>query len=138
MKYRAGFSIVELMLALLIFSLAAGAVMSSLVQSSKLKYDSKINNAALLVAQSVLESYKNKEISTIPSSGYIDGTKDQDGYSFTFKTSFCSSSIPSCGDTATVCTVANVDNVREINVQVSYNGVEKECLELVLTNYSRE
>ena len=122
MKTEAGFSLLEVMVALVIFGIVSAGMASAFVSHLGYNYDSSLRSDAIAATQIVMENYRTVSPATLPSTGtgavQIITIDDRD---FTVTPQFCAN--------AQFCSAAT----RHIRLQVSYQGQNIYALETVYT-----
>jgi prepilin-type N-terminal cleavage/methylation domain-containing protein len=119
----AGFTLIETLVSLLIFSLVSAAMMPAFFSQLKFSHQSKIKTGAFAAAQRALDAVRVENPETLPSGGATaTSTIPAGDYSYDVVLTYCSPS--------TYCT----SRARFITASVSYQGNE---LYEVSTVYTR-
>jgi len=114
MRNNNGFTLIEVMISLLIFTVVLGGMAPAFVAQLKHNTNSAIRTEAIAAAQIVIDQLRVKDPATLPASGTGTAVATTVGnHSFTVTPSYC--------ETATYCTTINN---RHITVRVTYNNEE--------------
>ncbi len=120
---QSGFTLLEMIAAILIFSLVLGGLAPVIVAHAKRNTSMEIRAGALGAAQRTFDELRIEEITSLPSSG-ISGPEDVvvNGRTYQVTTSYCSVS-PYCSS----------GNNRHVLVSVEYKNEEMFSAETVFT-----
>ena len=122
-RNNAGFTLIETLVALLIFSLVSAAMMPAFLSQLKFSHSSKIRTGAFAAAQRALDEVRVVNPETLPSGGATTTSTISAGdYSYSVVLTYC--------NPTTYCTT----RTRFITATVSYQGNE---LYEVSTVYTR-
>jgi prepilin-type N-terminal cleavage/methylation domain-containing protein len=110
-----GFSLVEVMVSISLFSIVSAMMATSFTQLLKTNYDNEIRSGAYRAGERVIESYRQQAISTLPTTGSAAAqTITVNGRDYSVVPSFCA--------VASFCTTANI---RHIRVTVNYENTKR-------------
>lgn len=123
MKKDLGFTLLEVLIALLIFSVVLSTMIAVFCSHIQRNTRSEQKTAAMAAAQHVLDQLRLADPTTMPSSGTSDPENiTVDGKTFQVTTTYC--------ENAAFCTT---NNNRHIKVEVKYNSESLFALETVYT-----
>ena len=121
MKNQAGFSVVELMIAVGLFSVCLSSLASTCYRFLGMNTKMEQRIAAQTVAQDLLEGYRQQDPAALPSTGSSSATIVKGSRSFDTSTQYCVN--------ASYCTTSS----RQLTVTVSYRGATMVTLTTVFT-----
>lgn len=106
-----GFTLVEVLVALMIFALVSALMAPSFIYHQTVNSNQEIRTGAMAAAQRTLDDLRTETISGLPSSGSVGPTTiSVDGKNFAVTTTYCGD--PSLCDT----------NTRQLEVAVSFRN----------------
>ena len=111
---QCGFSILEVLFSIGLFSIVASGMTASFVGLQRRNYENEVRTAAIGAAQKVLDEARVLDPATLPTSGSASTTVTYGSKSFDVTTTYCA--IPA------ECSSANV---RQLRVAVSYRGTQR-------------
>lgn len=118
-----GFTLLEVMVSLFIFSVVLGGMAPAFVSHMKQNTDSEIRTAAIAASQQVLDGIRLQDITALPTSGAAaPQTITIDGKPFSVVVRYCV-------DTA----YCSVTSTRHLTIETSYRGERKFETETVFT-----
>jgi len=118
---QAGFTMIEVMVALAMFGVASAMMATTMVQMQRTNYENEIRTDSYAAAQEVLDDIRSQNISLLPTTG--SGTPQSiviSGRTFLVTPSYCV--------TPSDC---STPNIRGIRVSVSYKSQIKYVLDTV-------
>jgi len=120
---QSGFTLIETLVALVIFSLVSAAMMPAFLSQLKFSHSSKIKTGAMSAAQQALDAVRVVNPETLPSGGAtVTSTVNAGDYTYSVVLTYC--------NPTNYCTSRS----RYITAEVSYQGTE---LYEVSTVYTR-
>lgn len=123
MRSQSGFTLLEVMISLFIFSVVLGGMAPAFVSHMKQNTDSEVRTAAIAASQRVLDGIRLQDITALPMNGAAaPQTINVDGRNFSVVVRYCLDS--------SYCTVTST---RHLTVETSYRGVRKFETETVFT-----
>lgn len=108
---RKGFTLVEILVAMGIFSVAIAAVIPAMLNFAKSNVSSEQRMGAILAAQQKLDELRLVDPATMPTNGSVVGSYDAGDRSYSVTTFYCSNS--------TYCASATT---RHLKVEVRYKN----------------
>ncbi len=121
-KQEAGFSLIEVMASMMIFSLVLSGLAPAYVAMVQYNTRSQIKTEAISVAQRVLDELRLTDPTTLPSSGSTAQTITLNEKDYSIYTTFCPET--------TYCSTANN---RHIRIQILWEGTQYFQTETVFT-----
>lgn len=124
--YQKGFSLLEVLIALVLFSLIILSVNASQTQYIRSNHEGQVKAEAVYAAQTVIDEIRQKNILSLPTSG-SESPKNivmNSNRNYQVTVSYCSDS--------SFCTT---EDVRHVAVDVSYNGDTVYRTETVFTDF---
>lgn len=109
-KSNYGFSLIEVIVAMALFTLVSALMAPSFLYHLKTNYNSEVKNGAIAATQQRLDTIRSQDPALLPSSGYDTQNITFGERTFSVKTLYCRN--------AAWCS----SSARNINVEVSYRN----------------
>lgn len=122
MKTQRGFTLMEVMVATVVFGLVATTMASSFISQARFNYNSSVQSGATVAAQQVMDELRLMDITSLPTSGSSAQTRAVGARTYTITTSYCV--IPAYCATA---------STRHLQVQVAHRGRDIYAIETIFT-----
>jgi len=123
MSNQRGFTLLEVLTALVIFGVVSSGMAAAFVTHLSFNYESKLRSNAIAAAQQVMDELRLEDPATLPTSGYgTTQTVTVDGFAFDVTPEYCSN--------ASYCISMQS---RHIRIEVDYEGELLYGLETVYT-----
>ncbi len=118
-----GFTLLEVLVSLSILAIALSSLMPVFASLSKFNTQMDFKTKAIAAGQERMESIRESDHSTIPTSGSVDTNHVIDGTPLLLTTTYC--------ETSSFCTGDN----KHISIDIIHNGNKIHELETVFTNF---
>lgn len=122
-KRRAGFSLIEALIAVSIFGIALAAVVPSFIFNARTNRESQRRTEAVVVAQQYVDSLRQQDFGSWPETG-ATATQTVNGKSYQTVLTYCVGTLIHCGDGA-----------RHLKVEVKTDGKVYYQVETVYTAF---
>ena len=111
MRSGAGFTLLEVMVAMLLFLVVSATMASTFVSHLKHNTDTEVRSGAVALAQRRMDELRLQDPPTMPTSGTTAVTQSAGGRDYSVSTTYC--------ENASLCATANN---RHLTVRVSYEN----------------